>query len=248
MNRPLRDPAIGSAAGWPLVLYFHHVHPAVQHYTALAPDAFRRALEIVLSEVGPAVEPGRVGPSFVPPDGPSVLITFDDGYRDNLVTARSILAEFDVRVLLFCVTGALSRASGYTEEERAWLSPRHDFLTWAEAAELTAAGHVLSGHTLGHPRLIELSADEARREVLGSLAEVAASTSRTPTTFAYPYGLVPDEDVVPKGVLGFGTVKSAPLPWTERPRNIRRTYLPADDSSAWRELAKGWRRQWYASR
>ncbi|HEY0804911.1 MAG TPA: polysaccharide deacetylase family protein, partial [Pseudonocardiaceae bacterium] len=243
----LANPALGSAVGWPLVLYFHHVHDEVRHYTALSRDAFRRGIELVLDTVGPAVEPATVGLGFEPPDRSSVLFTFDDGYRDTVTSAAPILAEYDVRVLLFCVTDEVDAASGRSPGERAGLAPRQDYLTWDEVAELEAAGHVASAHTRTHPKLPTLDTDRARTEVIGSLERVRQHTGQTPTTFAYPYGLVPEHPVLPKGVLGFGTVKSAAVPWLAAPHRVRRTYLPVDGTDRWQSLATGWRRQWFGS-
>jgi peptidoglycan/xylan/chitin deacetylase (PgdA/CDA1 family) len=245
---PLADPALGSAPGWPVVLYFHHVHPAVRHYTALSPDEFRRGLDIVLERVGPAIEPATSKPGFRPPGHPCLLITFDDGYLDTLTLAAPVLAEFDVRVLLFCVTGELDRADGLPAAERAALPPRNSYLTWAEAGQLEAAGHVLSAHTHSHPKLTDLDEVSARREVDRSLRAVAEHTGRPAQTFAYPYGLIPGGRPAPQSVLGFGTVKTAPAPWSLNPHEIRRSYLPSHEVDRWPALATEWRRQWYESR
>ncbi|MGC5009249.1 polysaccharide deacetylase family protein [Streptosporangium sp. DT93] len=247
MSAALFDPALGSAPGWPLVLYFHHVSDLVDHYTALSPDAFRRGLETVLDTVGPALDPAAVGPGFSPPDHPSVLLTFDDGYRDNLEVAAPLLAEFGVRVLLFCVTGELDAADRLSRSERAALPPRKAFLTWAEAELLAASGHVLSAHTAGHPRLTELEPREAAEEVAVSLRGIGERTGGPARTFAYPYGLIPQPPPVPPGVLAFGTVRSPPEPWARRPLHIRRTYLPVGDTERWKRLAVGWREQWFGS-
>jgi peptidoglycan/xylan/chitin deacetylase (PgdA/CDA1 family) len=247
MTRPLTDPSLGSAPGWPVVLYFHHVTPEVRHYTALAPDDFRRGIETVLELVGPAIEPVTVRPGFQPPDHPGVLVTFDDGYRDNLELAAPVLAELDVRVLLFCVTGELDRASTLDPATRAALPPRQRFLTWTEADQLAAAGHVLAAHTHTHPKLTELDEHRASDEVDRSLQAVAERTGRPTEAFAYPYGLLPTGRPLPSGVLGFGTVKSPPTPWSLRPQQIRRSYLPVGETARWTELATSWRQQWYGS-
>ncbi|GAA0443850.1 hypothetical protein Acor_27430 [Acrocarpospora corrugata] len=241
------DPTLGSAPGWPLVLYFHHVNALVDHYTALTPDGFRRALETVLSEVGPALDPAGIGPGFRPPDHPGVLLTFDDGYRDNLEIAAPLLAEFGVKVLLFCVTGELDAADRLSDAERAALPPRRSFLTWAEADRFAALGHVLSAHTVGHPKLPELGHREAAEEIATSLDRIRARTGEPARTFAYPYGLIPERPAVLAGVLAFGTVKSPPTSWAHRPLHIRRTYLPADEGERWARLAIGWREQWFGS-
>jgi peptidoglycan/xylan/chitin deacetylase (PgdA/CDA1 family) len=214
----------------------------------LTPDDFRRALEVLLDSFGPALDPSSIGPSFVPPDRPSVLVTFDDGYRDNLEAAAPIMAEFDVRMLLFCVT---DRIVGTGTARRAGRpTPHADYLTWAEVVELQRLGHVLGAHTRSHRRLSDLAAAEAAAEVVGSLVRVRemAGPEAAPPAFAYPFGLVPARDVVPPGVLGFGTVKSPPRPWTSAPHQIRRSYLPAGDTENWPDIVRGWERQWHASR
>ncbi|MEV4807859.1 polysaccharide deacetylase family protein [Nonomuraea sp. NPDC049421] len=236
------NPALGSAPGWPLVLYFHHVNAAVDHYTAISPDGFRRALDLVLTGFGPAVEPALVTPRFAPPPEPAVLITFDDGYRDVLTQAVPLLAEFDVRILLFCVTDRMADT-----DRPAPATPREDFLTWSDVAALTRMGHVAGAHTRSHVRLSELTAARARDEVGGSLADTRRMTGAAPAAFAYPYGDVPAVDPVPGDVLGFGTVRSAPLPWLQAPHHIRRTYLPSGEEDRWPELVTRWRRQWFAS-
>lgn len=237
------NPALGSAPGWPLVLYFHHVNAHVDHYTAVPPESFRRGLELVLSEFGPALDPASVRPDAPPPAEPRVLITFDDGYRDTLTQAAPILAEFDVRMLLFCITDRID-----TADPAAGRPSREDFLTWDDVAALAREGHVPAAHTRSHPKLPELEPARAAAEVTGSLARVEQLTGSPVGTFAYPYGEIPAVDPVPGPVLGFGTVKSPPRPWTGAPHHIRRTYLPSDAEESWPALVTEWRRQWFGSR
>ncbi|MFI9504927.1 polysaccharide deacetylase family protein [Nocardia sp. NPDC052566] len=238
----LANPEIGSAPGWPLVLYFHHVSPTLQHYTSLTPDEFRRGLGLVLEQVGPAIEPAAVAPGFQPPGHPSVLLTFDDGYRDNLVHAAGILDEFDVRVILFCITDSIGGSAANLP------SHRRDYLSWADCAEFAGRGHVLAAHSRTHPDLTAITAERARTEVTDSIATIATVTGRAPATFAYPYGRIPDHPVVPRSMLAFGTVKSPPAPWSQAPHSIRRTYLPSQDAGNWQALTTEWRRQCLASR
>ncbi|WP_084963700.1 polysaccharide deacetylase family protein [Thermoactinospora rubra] len=218
----------GSAPGWPLVLYFHHVHPDLDHYTSLTPRAFAHGLETVLEHVGPALDPAELdGP---PPDRPTVLITFDDGHRDTLDHAVPILDELGVKALFFVIA------------ERA--DAGGDALTWAELADLRRAGHRIGSHTLTHRKLPELPPDEQRREITGSLAVLEDRLGVQAPPLAYPYGLPPTAPVVPPHTLAFGTVKADPVPWTRAPHAIRRTYLPVGHEPSWPALCRDWRHQW----
>ncbi|MET7507724.1 polysaccharide deacetylase family protein [Streptomyces albidoflavus] len=234
------QPATGSAPGWPLVLYFHHVHPGLRHYTALSPAEFRAGLTRVLQEFDP-YEPADLLADGGPrrPDRPTVLVTFDDGYRDNLTHARPVLAELGVRAVLFACTGLLGRRSDH---------PREDYLTPDECDLLAADGHLIGAHTSTHPHLDRLPGERARAECAASLDAVAARYGPGPARlFAYPYGGIPEDAGLPADVLAFATVRSPALPWTARPQAIRRTYLPAGATESWDGLVRHWRERWEAA-
>ncbi|MEV4380655.1 polysaccharide deacetylase family protein [Streptosporangium amethystogenes subsp. fukuiense] len=222
-----------SAPGWPLVLYFHHVHPELVHYTSLTPDDFERGLETVLSRYGPALPPEALDDLTALPDEPTVLVTLDDGHRDNLDHALPILDRLGIRAVFFAIT------------EMAELEAQHArHLSWAELTDLHRAGHAVGSHTVTHRMLHQLAPVEQRREIADSLAAIQARLGAVRPLLAYPYGFPPTVDAVPAGTLGFGTVKADPLPWTVAPQRIRRTYLPSDDQHAWPWLCDEWRRQW----
>jgi peptidoglycan/xylan/chitin deacetylase (PgdA/CDA1 family) len=224
----------GSAPGWPLVLYFHHVHPDIDHYTSLTPESFTRGLETVLRTYGPALDPGASADLTALPDHPSVLVTFDDGHRDNLEYALPVLDRLGVKALFFCITGM---ADDPAEHDRA--------MSWPELAGLHADGHLVGAHSVTHRKLPDLGPDEQRTEVAGSLSAVTVRLGVAAPAFAYPYGLLPTVDALPAGTLAFGTVKAAARPWSDAPWDIRRTYLPVAQEQLWPDLCADWRRQWF---
>jgi peptidoglycan/xylan/chitin deacetylase (PgdA/CDA1 family) len=230
------SPEEGSAAGWPQVLYFHHVHPDLRHYTSLTPESFELAVDTVLSRYGDPLDPVvALGASFVRPDRPTVLFTFDDGHRDVLDHGIPVLDRYGVRAVLFVITGPTQRAVG----------PSAPVLTWDECADLTSRGHVIGSHTVSHRPLPELDRPEQQAEVDDGLRQVAERLGTARPPLAYPYGLVPSAGVqVPAGHLAFGTVKAEPRPWDVAPTQIRRSYLPVGDELRWAELCRLWRAQW----
>ena len=236
----VHQPATGSAPGWPLVLYFHHVHPALRHYTALTPAAFEAGLVEVLAAFDP-YPPGDLLATGGPrrPDRPTVLVTFDDGYRDNVVHARPVLDRLGVRVVLFVCTGLLDQRSD---------DPRADYLTLAECDALARDGHLIAAHTRTHPHLDRMPAAAAQSEIATSIGDIAARYGTGPARlFAYPYGGVPQGVPLPTATLGFGTVRSPAVPWSRDPHRIRRTYLPSADPDTWEALIQYWRRSWWAT-
>jgi peptidoglycan/xylan/chitin deacetylase (PgdA/CDA1 family) len=101
-----------------------------------------------------------------------VSLTFDDGRASQELAGR-LLAEHGL-------SGTFYVNSGKVGEE-----PRH--LTWDQVDALAAGGHEIGGHTVNHPDLTEVSADEARREV-GADRDALLARGYEVTTFAYPYG------------------------------------------------------------
>ncbi|MCL6443034.1 MAG: polysaccharide deacetylase family protein [Alicyclobacillus sp.] len=242
MQQALERARQGSATGWPLVLYFHHVHPTLDHYTSLKPDHFARSLDLVLRLVGPALDPAVLSakPEAWQPETPSVLITFDDGYRDNVEYALPILERFGVKALFFVITGKIGQS---LDRER---DPWKEYMTWDELRDIQKAGHMIGAHTVSHPKLHELSVKDAQRETEQSILEIGRQIGVNPVHFAYPYGFVPQKKLeMPRGTLAFGTVKAQPRPWVDEPWNIRRTYLPTGQMDTWTKLCEGWRQQWF---
>ncbi len=238
------SPSRSSAPGWPLVVYFHHVNAAIDHYTSLTPYSFRYGLDLLLSSFKPVSIDDLIDGhgSFTVPGEPVVVITFDDGYADLLDDAVPVLAERGVRALFFLCTDLIGRRSA---------DPRQNHLSWPEAADLAAAGHAIGSHGRSHRALTELSPDETRQEVTGSLSDLRARLGIRRPVYAYPYGKVgPVPDIIAgfDGPLtAFGTVKSPPLPWPQARAAIRRTYLPAGDEATWPKLVTRWRRNWDAA-
>ncbi|MFD1045621.1 polysaccharide deacetylase family protein, partial [Kibdelosporangium lantanae] len=59
---------------------------------------------------GPALDPADVKAGMAPPTEPKVLVTFDDGHRDNLEHALPILERLGVKALFFVITDLVEHA------------------------------------------------------------------------------------------------------------------------------------------
>ncbi|HST80767.1 MAG TPA: polysaccharide deacetylase family protein [Kineosporiaceae bacterium] len=234
-----------SAHGWPLVLYFHHVHPTHQHYTSLRPESFVRALDLVLEKFAPVSLDDLIQPDgtfSAPPQAPSVLFTFDDGYADVLEVAVPAMQDRGISATFFVCTGLLGQRSE---------NPAENYLSWSNVGELAAAGHTIAAHGVTHRPLPDLSQEEVDSEVRDSLTQLRERAGVTLPAYAFPYGLaapIPRRvDGFTSDVVAFGTVKAAPRPWTEAPQAIRRVYLPTDQDDSWPGIVNEWRIRWELS-
>jgi peptidoglycan/xylan/chitin deacetylase (PgdA/CDA1 family) len=110
------------ASGATLVLTLHRVIPDDSIASCRSPrgmvlreSAFRNLL-IYLSEHAICVKPGEVDQQDSSSERPRVLITFDDGWLDNLEVAAPLLSEFGMSACFFAVTGYAGRSQPFWPE------------------------------------------------------------------------------------------------------------------------------------
>ena len=119
----------------------------------------------------------------------AVLITFDDGYRDNLEQALPILERHGYPAVLFVPIGYLDDSRPLPHEER--LATRglvNSTLDWRELEELETRGIRIESHGISHRPLADLEVDEAAREIALSKLRLEERLGRPVRAFAYVKG------------------------------------------------------------
>ena len=124
--------------------------------------------------------------SDVPLPDYSVVLTFDDGYRNFLTSALPRLAARDLPVSVFLITG---RIASENRSHNGWSeSDDETFLSWNEVKELQQHGVEFGSHTCSHWKLPEIARLEAERELRVSHQTLARQLSRAELPLAFPYG------------------------------------------------------------
>jgi len=119
----------------------------------------------------------------------AVLITFDDGYHDNLANASEVLRKYGYPAVLFVPIGYLDDRQPLPHEERlAAQGILNRTIDWEELSDLERAGIRIESHGISHRPLADLELDEAAREIALSKLRLEERLGRPVRAFSYVKG------------------------------------------------------------
>lgn len=117
-------------------------------------------------------------------DQPFVCLTFDDGYQDNYDIAYPILKQTNVPFAIYVTTGFIDNRipiRWYRDEK---LGINTESLKTLDVDPLCTIG----AHTISHPKLDALTAEEQQKEIEQSLQELETLLGHPIHHFSYPHG------------------------------------------------------------
>ncbi|RJO65142.1 MAG: polysaccharide deacetylase family protein [Candidatus Omnitrophota bacterium] len=107
----------------------------------------------------------------------TVVLTFDDGYRDNFTYAFPVLKKYNLPATIFVIISEVGRIQG-------------DRLTWEEIYEMQHSGIITFGsHALGPEPLINIAnPDKVKKEIYDSKKALEGKLKTPVESFSYPEG------------------------------------------------------------
>lgn len=170
------------------VLMYHNVTEILPpSYRSIRPEDFRLQMKYLKDQcevlsIQDLVKAYRSPRHFTRSRKPRVIITFDDGFRDNYTNAFPILKEFSLPATCFVVPSWFSKTDPSTA--------KRIFLNEKEIKEMRNNGISFCSHTLSHPMLPHLDYKEQKAEILKGRQELYERISDPVVldAFAYPFG------------------------------------------------------------
>ncbi len=133
-----------------------------------------------------------------------VIITLDDGYTDQLREVE-ILTHYKMPATMYVINGGAASqwCIGANKKD---LPNCEAFLSWDEIRKLDRGGLITIGsHTMNHPNLTGLTAEQQRAEIIGGKQELEKQLGHPVYHLAYPYGAYNAASVAIAQQAGFTT-------------------------------------------
>lgn len=152
----------------------------------ITPEFLRRTIEtyrqqgyrfVSIDEACDIISKGRTNHPFV-------CLTFDDGYQDNYDIAYPILEQMEVPFAIYVTTGFIDNRipiRWYRDEK---LGINTESLKTLDVDPLCTIG----AHTISHPKLDTLTAEEQEKEIIQSRQELEKLLGHPIHLFSYPHG------------------------------------------------------------
>jgi peptidoglycan/xylan/chitin deacetylase (PgdA/CDA1 family) len=165
--------------------------------------------------------------------GRTVVLTFDDGFRDFHTEAVPVLAGLGFTATMFLPTAFIQ------DQRRAFKET--ECLTWSEVRESQRFGMRFGAHTVSHAKLYDLSWRDIEIEVRNSRSDIENHLGAPVTSFAYPYAF-PEADtqfcrrlretLVASGYQSCVTTRVGRVAFGDDPFTLRRLPVNGEDDPA----------------
>ena len=116
----------------------------------------------------------------------SVAITFDDGCESVYHNALPALKKHGFSATIFLVAGYVGKVNNWADQPVG--IPQLPLANWSQIREMDRYGIEFGSHTINHPRLDQISVEEAGVEICQSKTLIEQKLGHAIDFFAFPYG------------------------------------------------------------
>ncbi len=184
--------------GWPKgttphdirILLYHRINNIKGDPTAVRPEAFAQQMKYLARNFQVVrMTDLLAGLKGLAKFQRTVVITFDDGYKDNIVNAIPILKQMGFPACFFVPTGLLGTDFKIQGEPDRIVFPK---MEWADIEMLVEQGFEVGAHSVNHVSLGRINPNIAIREILCSKKDLESKTGIPVRYFSYPFGTPKD--------------------------------------------------------
>ena len=171
------------------VLSYHGIDTRSQgtagSHLFVSPDRFRQQVESLarrgyksmpMFKLAECLRDGAAAP------GKSIVLTFDDGFRNNYDHVLPLLTRYGWVGVFYLVVRQVGGIGNWSPKVTIPL------LTWQDIQEMHRAGMEIGSHTLSHPRLTRQRKEDRQKEIADSRKILEDKLGAPVRSFCYPFG------------------------------------------------------------
>lgn len=244
---------------WIPVLMYHKIPDQEiqsQHRIFVTKDNFERHLQffknrgfttLTLADIGSFMWQKKSMHEF--PTKPLVL-TFDDGYRDNLRNAQPLLQKYQMKATIFLLANHHILENSWDTQTGDSIS---EIMPFNEKLKLDKNTWEIASHGFDHLRLPEVSAELAKKEITESKIKLESEFKQPIFSFAYPFGVRSDAvaELTHQAAYKFAVnTDQGALHLADAPYSIFRVNIFPEDSNfaLWKKTSPWYRKYFYRKR
>ncbi len=118
------------------------------------------------------------------PDKPLIL-TFDDGYRDNLENASPLLQKYGFKAQIFLLADPEIQNNSWDASAD---EPSHEIVSGADRQAWKQSAFEIGSHGFSHKKITQMTAEQALAELRNSKASLEKEFGTPVNVFAFTYG------------------------------------------------------------
>lgn len=166
------------------VIMYHYIRDSVNNSLVVTPQKFDKQMKYLFDNGYTTLTMDELY-SFngdnMPIPKKSVVITFDDGYRDNYENAYPILKKYHFNATIFVITDSIDNDN--------------NMLTSKQLIEMSENGIDIESHTTHHKDLKRLSYDEQLTTMINSKKVIEGILKKPVKYLAYPNGSYNEDSI-----------------------------------------------------
>ena len=116
----------------------------------------------------------------------SIIITFDDGYKDILINALPLLNKYNFKATCFIVSSLVGQSNLWDRNKNNFI--KKELMTSNDINEWINNGMLIGSHSRTHKNLTKIDVLELDKEIINSKDELENLCGNKIESFSYPYG------------------------------------------------------------
>ena len=165
------------------VLMYHSISNDKSHLS-VSVNNFENQLEYISNSGFNSISFNEIHKNINKP----IIITFDDGYKDNIINALPILKKYNFVSTCFIVSDFIGESNKWDEGHKSYVYK--ELLTKSDLVEWLSHGMSIGSHGKSHMSLTTLNEAQIKDEIYNSKNIIQDFIGSNIDSFSYPFGQI----------------------------------------------------------